>query len=138
MIYVTYNDICEHSEHSDEMYGDWYESRSFSVTGVSSFKPLREHERFGIEMDSGSTAHVVTMHYSTGDSFGRSDGRGEVLWVFDNIDDAVAARKALEEQREKFSVEFKDGSGKVIKMSNPGAGYFESVNDISVETFTVT
>ena len=77
------------------------------------------------------------MIYTDGDSFGFATGKGEVLWVFEDIESARLAQRMLEENKKEFSIKFEDGKGNTIQFSNPGAGYFESVENISIDSYFV-
>lgn len=143
-IYVITMQQCTHSEYSDEPYGDWYRSMDCSVLGVSLEKPRvgvdEEYDEFELgdcAIEPGDMIYVITMHYSTGDSFGREDGCMEVMWATPSITEAEGIGRAIREQESAFSVKFTLESGKTIEMSNPGAGYFESIDCIEVEGFAV-
>jgi hypothetical protein len=135
-VYVTTEESCYDSYLSSEPYGDWYEHWDCRVNEVYIQKEAGHYYadsfKLGdVDLKSGSPVFVLVMHYDTGDSFGRATGKMEVLWVFDNYQDASDARKAVEANQEEFSVKFETARGE-IKMSNPGAGYFESVNNIDI------
>lgn len=138
-LYVSTQTYCTHSEYSDEPYGDWSASYVFNVKGLSLNKPRTDYEKFNtcFDVKEGDTVYVLYMIYAEGNSFGGSSGNGEVLWVFKDLDVAKEAKKALEDQGESFSVVFYNELGEKATMSNPGAGYFESVEDIQLESFVV-
>lgn len=143
-LFVQYRELCDESRHSGEEYGDWYQSYNFSVEGVSLTSRDRwNEETFEVDVDvkAGEPVFVLYMVYSTGDSFGRADGKGEVLWVFKDADTAREALRLWKEENDKrdpeYSVKFEDDSGRVVQLSNPGAGYFENVSYIDLETFLV-
>jgi outer membrane protein assembly factor BamB len=81
------------------------------------------------------------MTYSTGDTFGHADGKGEVIWVFKDATLAMKAKELWDKENAKrdpeFSIEFEADGGIMVKQSNPAAGYFENVGHIGVETFLV-
>lgn len=140
-IYVTTDERCIDSYISGEQFGEWSETLNCRVTGVYLQKPDGfgwGDETFEIHDDisEGDTVHVLSMTYSWGDSFGRGSGKLEVLWVFADYSEAVAAARAVEKAKDQFSVEFETSRG-LITLSNPGAGYFESVEDISIDDFVV-
>lgn len=144
MIYVITEQLCRNSEYSDELYGDWYRSMDCRVLGVSLEKPRvdydQEYDAFELgecEVNAGDVINVITMHYSTGDSFGREDGCMEVIWATPSLSEATNIVKAVREHQDEFSIKFTLENGKEIQLSNPGAGYFESVDYIEVEGFTV-
>ncbi len=143
-IYVEYTQTCLASEREDCDYGSWYSEYQFSVDRVSLTKPLTyNHEKFGLNVDlkAGDPAFVLTMIYSSGDSFGTSRGNGEVLWVFKDAATALAARDKWMQQCRSGgyveSVEFNDEIGNKIRLSNPAAGYFENMSDVIITTMLV-
>ena len=143
-LFVQYEQTCDESHRSDEQWGDWYESNTFTVRGVSvSTRDRWNEEKFavGFDVKPGEAVFVLYMIYSTGDTFGRAEGCGEVLWVFKDPDTAREALRLWREENDKrdpeYSVKFKDETGRVIQLSNPGAGYFENVSTIDLETFLV-
>lgn len=140
-IYVNYE---EYGESSHESHGDgewdcsWSYDGSFNVTGVVLENPAGfSYETLNVNWDAspGEEVYVLTMIYSTGDSFGYASGKGEVLWVFKDFDVAKNAAKRLREQEDEYSVKIEDETGQTIQLSNPGSGYFESVEEIRLESF---
>lgn len=138
-LYVLTNTTCTHSEYSDEPYGDWSADYDFDVNGVSLEKPNSSYEQFQtcFDVQNGDTVYVLSMIYSTGDSFGRSSGNGEALWVFKDFEVAKKAAQAIKDQEDKYSVSFLNENGEKATMSNPGSGYFECVEDIRLESFII-
>jgi hypothetical protein len=143
-LYVSVSEVCTYSEREPEEYGSWEEQWDFSVVAVHREKPetLRgwwDGEVFDVpfEVAAGDTVYVLSMVYNTGDSFGRAEGKGEVLWVFKDEALALAAESVWEKSKEQHSVEFVIDDGKKIKISNPGSGYFETITYVNVESFQV-
>ena len=88
-ICVTYDELCTDSYHSGEQYGDWSESYSSSVTGAYRIgddeNAPYDSETF-IVPDDATEVFVVYMIYSTGDSFGHSDGQISIIhWDLYNL-----------------------------------------------------
>jgi hypothetical protein len=145
-LFVQYNSICVDSYREDCEYGDWSETYSFDVKGVtiesrgrwSGLAYDEDRINVGFEAEAGTPVHVLWMTYSNGDSFGHGSGYGEILWVFKDPDVATKALKIWKEQSEQFSITIKDETGKEIQLSNPGAGYFESVDSLQVDTFLLS
>ena len=143
-LFVQYSEHCTHSEREPVEYGSWSESYDFRVTGVSlTSKNRYDEERLGclVEVKAGEPVFVLYMTYSTGDTFGRADGKGEVIWVFKDAALAMQAKALWEKENEKrdpeFSIEFEVDGGEKVKQSNPAAGYFENVGYVDVSTFLV-
>jgi hypothetical protein len=145
-LFVQYESICTDSYREEREYGDWSESWNFEVKGVCATSRGRwsglaydeDKMNVGFTAEPGDPVHVLWMTYGTGDSFGHGDGYGEILWVFK---DANVARQALEswqDHREEYTITVKDETGRDIELTNPGSGYFESVNSLQVETFILS
>lgn len=143
-LFVQYHEHCTHSYREDKEWGEWRESYDFGIDGVSLTSRDRwNEEKLGclIDVKAGDAVFVLYMTYDTGDTFGRADGKGEVIWVFRDPTLAMVAKAKWELENEKrdpeFSIEFEVDGGEKVTQSNPAAGYFENVGYISVETFLV-
>ncbi len=142
-LYVSYTEDGQshHEQYSDEQYDySWSYEGTFSVDSVSIEKPSGyDYETINVGWDAepGQEVYVLTMIYGDGDSFGHASGRGEVLWIFKDIECAKKAAQKLREDENEYTVCIEDEQGEVIKLSNPGSGYFESVEDILVEAFII-
>lgn len=139
-ICVEYDEICTHSEREPEQYGSWSESYSSEVTrayriGEDEKAPYGS-ETFVIPDDS-TDAYVVYMIYSTGDSFGRSDGNIDIIHCTGNEEAADKLAKLITENSEEFTIKFTDDFGRDISIDNRGAGYFESISYVGVEKFSI-
>lgn len=136
-LYVQYENSVTDSYHSGEKYGEWWEEYNFYVSGVSVSQRRGCFESFEVpfELETGQPVYVLSMIYSSGDSFGNSTGNGEVIWVFKDKEIANDAKKALEGADDKYQIKFIAEGGNEITMSNPGWGYFENTTDISLECF---
>jgi hypothetical protein len=143
-LFVQYNEVCTHSESEPVEYGSWSESYDFSVEGVSlTSRDRYREEKLGclVDVQAGDPVFVLYMTYDTGDTFGRAEGKGEVIWVFKDSALAMKAKAQWETENNKrdpeFSIEFEADGGIMVKQSNPAAGYFENVGYVDVGTFLV-
>ena len=118
----------------------------------------------GFEPKYGAPYHVVCAQYSSGDSFGRYDGQGfEVVGVYQNREIAEAnvariekhydldrrlegycanplsakERKELMKKHNSFSVDLMTDDGRMYQIHVPWTGYFESLDWVRAETFTL-
>lgn len=139
-ICVEYDEICTHSEREPEQYGSWSESYSSEVTRAYRIgdddKTPYGSETFVIPDDS-TDAYVVYMIYSTGDSFGSSDGNIDIIHCTGNEEAADKLAKLITENSEEFTIKFTDDFGRDISIDNRGAGYFESISYVGVEKFSI-
>lgn len=139
-IVVRSSEICTYSEHDGELYGSWSEDYDFSIDRVSvvkeDYKPSYNEDAYQIA-DDATNAYVIVMRYSTGDSFGQADGKGEVIHAFGNREIAQAALEIINTQQDEWSFTFKDDFGREVSYYNCGAGYFESIWSIDIEVFAI-
>lgn len=139
-IRVKSSEYCIHSEREEEQYGSWSEDYDFSIDKVSvvkeDYKSSYDEDVYAIS-DDATTAYVIVMRYSTGDSFGHADGKGEVIHAFGDRFVAETALERIEKQKDEWTFTFKDDFGREISYSNCGAGYFESIWSIDIETFAI-
>lgn len=142
-IYVEYN---ETGDSGSETHGEsrwdytWWSSNYFELKGVTlDLKTPYNVETFDVCFDAvdGDTVHVLYMIYSTGDTFGSSTGNGEVLWVFKDFEKAENAAKSLRENQNKYSIDILDEENNFVRLNNPGSGYFEHIERITIESFRI-
>jgi len=139
VIWSEYVYQTEEGEDTDEPYS-W---RGTTNTEASDFeavysegdgKPYRGMVRpgpFSCEAKPGDTVYAVIVRYSTGDTFGREDGQTVCLDVF--LDKSRAEELAEAAQRaDEFRMTVND-----VEYYVGWVGYFESLEDVSVETLVV-
>lgn len=138
-VFITTTDRCISSHHSSEQFGDWHEDYNSSVDNVFKEKPVyNSGEEFPVDAEVGDAVFIVYMTYSTGDTFGRSSGRGEVLWAFKDIEKAKALCKTANAANNtndldnEYSLEFLDDDDEKRSLSNPAYGYFEDMSDCEI------
>lgn len=145
-LFVQYQQTTVDSYHSGEEYGEWSADYDFKVQSVSTASLESKYrrydyreERFEVDFEatSGDTIWVLSMTYSSGDSFGSSTGNGEVLWVFKSRKHAEQAADNFNENKDTYQIDIKTDGGADIKLSNPAAGYFENLGSMYVEPFTL-
>lgn len=138
MIYVKYS---ENVVHEDFHQGDggrwdysWSKTSEFEVVGAFLNKPEGyEYETFSLDFQLGEEAFVFSVIYSDGDTFGHSVGNGEVVWVFKTKEQADKAETLFWENRKAYSIEFENEDGEKITLSNPGSGYFETLDEVRID-----
>jgi hypothetical protein len=140
-VYVTVERDLVQSYFEGVEYGDWSEEWSCRVDGVS-LSPNRpgkdiEAVDMSVPVNVGDEVFVLYMVYDTGDSFGSAVGKLEVLYVFKDKELAKTAKETVSASENETTLEFVVDNGKTLKLSNPGAGYFEHINDVDFEGFFV-
>lgn len=145
-LYVHHDVHCDHDRRTDTGDGPyeytWSSSFWHEVLGVQRECPdERKHMYEAFEVDfvveEGDMVYVLDITYSTGDSFGHSDGDYEVMWVFKDRDVAAAAEKMIYANESALSLDIVVESGKVVQLSNPAFGYFNRLSSVNVEVFSV-
>lgn len=139
-ICVTYDEMCTHSERESGSYGSWSESYSSSVTGAyrvtDDEKTPYESETF-IVPDDATEVFVVYMIYSTGDSFGHSDGNIDIIHCTSDEEAADRLAKYITDNPDEYTIKFTDDFGREISLGNRGAGYFERISYVGVERYSI-
>ena len=82
--------------------------------------------------------YVVYMIYSTGDSFGHSTGNIDIIHVTAREDAAHALAEKITKNPDEYSIEFVDDFARPIKISNRGAGYFERIDYVAVDCYSIS
>lgn len=140
-IYVEYISYCDHNESEDAEYGSWSRQSTFSVGEASLTEPnnYRSYESFDLccNVEEGDEVYALVLIYGTGDSFGSASGEGEILWVFREKVLAERAEAWLNENPEKYSIEFWQEDLTKVQLSNPASGYFEHIESTRIESLIV-
>lgn len=135
-IYVTSEEICTHEEYSDEEFGHWSKAHDFEITNVSVKKPTEYHDVFDLEVQKGSRVYVLVLRYSTGDSFGKATGKGEIVWAFSEHDFAERVYYEYINNSNKDSLylmfEVDNKKFKRTKIGNTVSGYFEDIESLEI------
>ena len=137
---VEYTSQCVFSEREDAPYGAWSERLESYINAVYVIDDSYKHSYRGevfLVPDGTEKVYVVSMEYSTGDSFGRSEGELAIIHCTANEDAAHRLAKKITKNSNEFTINFEDDFGREIQIGNPGAGYFESIDCVSVDAFDV-
>lgn len=119
------------------------------VVGVSAIKTSKRIEIdkrgwygvdvFDVEPNEQGFVYAVIARYSTGDTFGRDDGRVQVMDVFDNNENAAALTEALEcsgTDKSQAVVDFElNHAGREYYL--PWVGHFEHLENVDVHPLRV-
>jgi hypothetical protein len=138
-IYIDANETCIHDFNDGRQYGSWESDYDFNVNSASlSGDDWKEIVTIGSDMGVGDIIYILSIRFGTGDSFGSASGRGEVIYAFKDAGVAMEAKRIWEKYGvDEFSITFLDDEGNEVKMSNPAAGYFETLECVSVDVFTL-
>jgi len=132
-LYVDFDEWCEESGiGAEEDGGAW----SYRGTSIYNFElreiriapfPMSITKEVPFDVVRGQTVYIVLARYSTGDSFGNSEGHGCIVGIYKNEKDAQAIIDSVSDETYYEKVE----------KYPPWKGYFESLQDIFVESKVV-
>lgn len=141
-LYVNTTTTVSHWNDGEE-YGQWETNKETTIHSVSLTKPKPKtsdiwSEKFNVLFDTkvGDVVYVLYMTYSSGDSFGFSEGEHETIWLFKDKSLAEAARKEYENCN-TYRIDIVVDSGETLKLTNPAWGYFENISSCDVLEFVV-
>lgn len=140
-VLVEYEERCTHSEREKVQFGSWSENYSSSITNVRRISDDEDrpyHSEVFTVPEGTEQVYVVYMIYSTGDSFGRSEGNIDIVHCTASEDAAHELADRITKNPDEYTIEFKDDFGRDIKISNRGAGYFEHIDYVAVECYTIS
>ena len=142
-LFVKSESVCDHQASSDKEY-DWWERRCHpEIHGVYLEGSGYDYEAFAVDYDveAGDTVYVLVMVYSAGDSFGTGTGNHEVLWVFKDKEVALKVVEYINtserEGDDRYLLLITTDTGQTITLSDPSGGYFNSMENLSIESFVV-
>lgn len=140
-VLVEYEERCTHSEREKVQFGSWSENYSSSITNVRRIsddedRPYRSD--VFVVPEGTEQVYVVYMIYSTGDSFGRSEGNIDIIHCTANENSAHALAEKITKNPDEYTIEFVDDFDRPIKISNRGAGYFERIDYVAVDCYSIS
>jgi len=139
---VRISQYCDHSENISHGDGEW--DFSWEESYSNSFESVVKTDKYPDitalhDFEVGDQAFLVWAEWSTGDSFGHGDrSHVEAFALFKNSEDAYAYAHALEHAPDGKKFKFVSSEGQVFEnIYMPWHGYFESLDNIHVETVTI-
>lgn len=105
-------------------YANWSKSNDSTVKGVVKGRvesPYSDEDAFLID-GTATEAHILSVTYENGDSFGTESGQISVIHVFGNMERAEAAKAVYETTPVGKWFEFEDDFGRVVRMGDPADG----------------
>lgn len=143
---IEFNRYCDGSHHSDEEYGDWYESFTNSLESVSCAAAVPDVVSVH-DLKSGDRAYLVWAEWSTGDSFGHGDRSSvEAIGLFVDRKCAQELKDGLEatdkygnyQSSKNVSYKIKTTDGQLFECGfAPWAGYFESLDAVHIDSVDI-
>ena len=158
-LYFEIKESVQQDYHSGEQFGEWETIKNCQLTKISRNKALLGKYDFSAykvndEVYNAQNLYVVVVIYSSGDTFGRSEGELAVAFVTENSEEAIECRDAILEQEEyeyenryshrnktgkkpKWDDVFRDHPKSVCNGYAPWSGYFEHVTSVNIEFLPV-
>lgn len=158
-LYFEIESVCTRDWHDGKEWGEWESSYDSSLKRVSRNKDILDKWNFQAyqvndEVYNAHNVYVVVVIYSTGDTFGCSEGHLAIAFVTEDGNEAVECKKAILEQDEwefENAYSFREKTGKTAKWDEhfrehpksvhkgyaPWNGYFESVTSVDIQLLTV-
>lgn len=147
-IYVindTYSEVTRERDPNDEWDADNTATsnciRGFKIVNKSSKKNEYTDLTIDFEVKETIPYYLLSVIYSTGDSFSHHTGHIEYIDLYSNIEYAEAAQKMIEnayaakDKEERYSVDILDNNGNMRKISSSSwVGYFESLEEVRIDT----
>ena len=140
-IYVKTNLVCTHEESEDKEFGHWNQDYDFNIEGVYTEKKESYLEEFDLQVQKGSKVYGLVLRYSDGDSFGSATGKGELVWLFSEYEFAERVyheyMNSIKDDSIYLMLEVDDKQFKRTKMGNIVNGYFEALEGLEIQEYTV-
>lgn len=134
-LYIEANNECTRRKRAKERFGDWSADYKFSVKSVSlENNAYYSTTGFEVTFDAqvADIVYVLSLTYSTGDSFGTARGQGVVLAVFKNETLAYDAQRCIQANEDSHTFEFVMDDGTKQEVSNVAYGYFEHITSTDI------
>jgi len=145
-VYIDFDSYSEGGEaESDEAYSNRSpEYISLTINGVhkTSVEAFGESVKTLFNPRKGMKVWLVTVRYTTGDTFGHSSGNYKFIACYDNGEDAESLAQEINansKDRGGYQYSFKPKTPYVEDELYCGAwtGYFESLDNVQVDGFTI-
>ena len=140
-LFVEINNPCVHDYREPVQWGDWSRQSIYGgvrvFTGDYSNDPANYRGAVDVdfEVTPGMIVYPVLVQYGTGDTFGYSSGEITLVAVFDDAQKALDLQQAIRNQTKDRSYSI-TVNGKEYYTAT-WTGYFESLEDVIVETEVV-
>jgi len=95
------------------------------------------------DIDPYKYYYLVSVIYSTGDSFNHNKGEIEYIEMYEDEDKAIATKKIIEnsykskDKEDRYGVDILNNSGTSYRISACWVGYFESLEEVRIDRITL-
>lgn len=142
-IFVQYDEICEFYQRGNDIDCEWSADYSFSVNSATLIsQPDKQEQSFNIPylVNNGDNIYVLSLVYDEGDSCGMATGRGEIIWLFNDIKLAEHAKTKYENaainltNKVTFDI---DSTGTTITLNNICNDYRSCMRSLNIDNFVI-
>ena len=136
---VKLESTLEHSESEPEQFGSWSKSSSREIGRIAERVDEFLDVTTTLDLPKNSTAFVVWVRWSSGDSFGwHTNGYAEALGIFADYRVAQELARAVETEKcEDYRFKFTTSDGQTHQFCPGWIGYFESLEHVEIDAVTV-
>ena len=150
MINILFLEQCTSHKSDDGEYASWASEYDFDIIQATPDSLDRfnignqDFESYALDIKKGENIYVLVLRYGSGDSFGDSSGKGEIVWAYSDIKLAEIAlsqyKLAISEEIDTFdmTIETSYEGAYNRQMSNICNGHFESFESIDIHAITVS
>jgi hypothetical protein len=152
-LYFEIDEVCLRNEREEEQYGRWEKDKACSLKKVARNKDFLSKWNFTAYkvpdiVYNADSVYVVSVVYSSGDSFGSSSGNFQVAFVTEDPKEALRAKEAIEEdhrikktytKEKEYKVwsDFRNSEKLVCGKYFSWDGYFENIEEIRIDFLKV-
>lgn len=91
------------------------------------------------DIDPNKTYYLVSVIYSTGDSFNHHEGKIDYIEMYETAEQAMETKKTIEEKynkkdkEDRYGVDIKNNAGTSYRISASWVGYFERLEEVRID-----
>ena len=129
----------EFSESEPERYGSWEKASSWEIGRIAEKVDNYPDVTTTLDLPKNSTAFVVWVRWSSGDSFGHhKNGYAEAIGIFADYRVAQELARAVETEKcEDYRFKFTTSDGQTHSCCPGWIGYFESLEAVEIDPVTI-
>jgi hypothetical protein len=138
-----YTEILKERDPNEE----WDGEETVTSNDIEGFEIVTPEDKYktvdlpvSFEIDPKRTYYLVSVIYSTGDSFNRHDGEVDYIELYESSAMANATKKMIEnsykakDKEERYSIEILNNEGVMYQISSSAwTGYFERLEEVRVD-----
>lgn len=129
----------EFAESEPERYGSWTKESSWEIGRIAEQVDDYPDVTTTLDLPKNSTAFVVWVRWSSGDSFGHhKNGYAEVIGIFADYRVAQELQRAIETEKcEDYHFKATTSDGQTHSCCPSWIGYFDSLEAVEIDPVTI-